>query len=147
MQRALMAYKRGERHSGVMKPFAAPLDDGAIRTLADHYASLSAGTRFERELEPAAVERGRTIARDGVLARKVPACMECHGPQPLRRNEAYPRLAGQSAWYLQRQLELLAAQRRGGSSYVHLMHEIAPRLAADQIRDVAAFYASLAPSD
>jgi cytochrome c553 len=147
VQRALTAYKHGERHSGVMKPLAAPLDEGAIRMLADHYASLSADSRFESKLEPAAIERGRKIARDGVLARKVPACMECHGPQPLRRNEAYPRLAGQSAWYLQRQLELLAAERRGGSSYVHLMHEIAPRLTADQIRDVAAFYASLAPSE
>jgi cytochrome c553 len=145
MQRALAAYKRGERHSGVMKPLAAPLDDGAIRRLAEHYASRSADTRFELQLEPAAVARGRKIAEDGVLARKVPACMECHGPRPLRRNEAYPRLAGQSAWYLERQLELLADERRGGSSYVHLMHEIAPRLTADQIRDVAAFYASLAP--
>jgi cytochrome c553 len=147
MRRALTAYKRGERHSGIMKPIAAPLGDDAIRVLAGYYASLSADSRFEPKREPAAIERGRQIAATGVVARKIPACMECHGPQPLRRNEAYPRLAAQSAWYLQRQLELLTDERRGGSSYVHLMHEIAPRLTTEQIRDIAAFYASLAPSE
>jgi cytochrome c553 len=144
LQRALNAYKRGERHSGVMKPLAAPLDDATASMLASYYASLSAASAFDERLDPAAIERGRQIAEHGVLARKVPACMECHGPQPLRRNDAYPRLAAQSAWYMRRQLELLADERRGGSSYVHLMHEIAPRLTPDQIHDVTAFYASLA---
>jgi cytochrome c553 len=147
LRRALTAYKRGERHSGVMKPIAAPLEDDAIRSLATYYASLSADSPFAPQHDAAAITRGRRIAEQGVLARKIPACMECHGPQPLRRNEAYPSLASQSAWYLQRQLELLADERRGGSSYVHLMHEIAPRLTPEQLRDVAAFYASLDPPE
>jgi cytochrome c553/cytochrome c5 len=142
---ALRAYARDLRHSGIMQPIAAALDEREMRELARYYARLP---RREQAPVPAtpAIERGRAIAHQGIAGRRVPACAECHGPQPKRRNAAYPRLAGQYAEYLTLQLELLAERRRGGSSYVHLMHEVAPRLTAEQMRDVAAYYESLSPS-
>jgi cytochrome c553 len=71
--------------------------------------------------------------------------MDCHGPGPHRRNSAYPNLAGQYADYLVLQLELFKQDGRGGSAYAHIMRHVATRLGTEQMRDVAAYYASLSP--
>ena len=54
-----------------------------------------------------------------------------------------PRLAGQYADYILLQLELFAAGHRGGGPRAHLMDSVAPRMSREQMRDVAAYYASL----
>jgi cytochrome c553 len=73
--------------------------------------------------------------------------MDCHGPTDYPRNPAYPLLEGQYADYLVLQLELFAERRRGGSPYAPLMHHVVDRLDEQQMRDVAAFYASRSPSE
>jgi cytochrome c553 len=142
---ALEAYARGARPSGIMQPVAAGVDADAKRRLADHYASLPGETARADPAagDAAALGRGEAIARRGLPERGVPACMDCHGPGGHRRNPAYPTLAGQYAGYLVLQLELFHARRRGGSPFAHLMEHVAPRLTPDQMRDVAAYYASL----
>lgn len=149
--RALEAYGRDQRHSGIMQPIAAGLSAEEKRALAKYYAelgpaprTLSASRRDPPFLE--AVERGRVIASNGIPLKRVPACSECHGPAPRRKNPAYPRLAGQHAGYLVQQLELFKAQQRGGSEFAHVMQPVAGRLTPEQMRDVAAYYSSLAPS-
>jgi cytochrome c553 len=52
-------------------------------------------------------------------------------------------LAGQYADYIVLQLELFKKGHRGGSSWAHLMEEVAPKLSEQEMRDVAAYYASL----
>lgn len=61
----------------------------------------------------------------------------------MRRNPAYPVLAGQYADYLVLQLQLFKAQQRGGSDYAHIMRRVAAGLSLAQMRDVARYYASL----
>ena len=139
---ALDGYAKGTRHGGTMGPIATGLDAAARGALAGHYAALAAG--------PAAppgprAQRGAVIASQGIPAQRVPRCAECHGPAPTKRHAAYPRLAGQFAPYLERQLRLFAEDRRGGSEYAHLMREFAGRLTEEQRRDVAAYFASLPP--
>src|SRR5690606_3432992 len=93
-----------------------------------------------------AIARGREIAERGVPDRRVPSCSDCHGPGPApMMSPEMPALAGQYAEYLVLQLELLHAKHRGGTERVHLMDEVAPRLTPEQMRDVAAYYESLAP--
>ncbi len=143
---ALAAYEHDRRHSGIMGPIAAALTRDEQRELAAYYSSLQApslGGRGDQASVDPAVARGRAIAQHGLADRDVPPCQECHGPGTHVRNEAYPELAGQFADYLVLQLELFQRARRGGSAYAHLMERIAPRLTAEQIRDVAAYYASL----
>jgi cytochrome c553 len=149
---ALAAYARGERPSALMQPIAAGLSEREMRELARHYAEPpsavgrgghGAGQRPVPIQASDSIRRGREIAENGVPAQGVPSCVDCHGPEPSRPNPAYPLLAGQHAEYLVLQLELLKAKRRGGSSYAHLMLKVAPRLSAQQIRDVAQYYASL----
>jgi cytochrome c553 len=141
---ALLAYARGERHSGIMQPIAASLNPRQMRQLSDYYARLPAP---QSTTAPGAQhERGAEIARAGMPKLGVPACAECHGPETGRRNPAYPTLAGQYKDYLVLQLKLFKAKTRGGSPYAHLMHHVAARLTDAQAEDVSAYYASLPPA-
>jgi cytochrome c553 len=68
-------------------------------------------------------------------------CVRCHGADGLGRGGAFPRLAGQRPAYLQNALEAYARGERASG----IMQPIAARLTAEQMRDVAAYYASLDP--
>jgi cytochrome c553 len=80
-----------------------------------------------------------------VPANLVPACVPCHGPGSHRRNPVYPALAGQYADYLRLQVSLFKAGHYGGTPFRNIMHRVASQLTEDQMHDVAAYYASLAP--
>jgi cytochrome c553 len=150
LENQLVAFARGERHSGIMQPIAAGLAPDAIRGLAAHYAGLpgesahSGGAPAQgRSADAAAISRGEAIALRGIPESGVPSCRDCHGPGG-GHNPAYPGLPGQYAPYLELQLQLFHDRKRGGSAYAHLMEAVAPRLTAEQMRDVAAYYGSLA---
>jgi cytochrome c553 len=137
---SLEAYAKGARHSGTMESVAAELTPAQIRELAAHYARLPAAPR-----PGARTARGESIAQRGIPERDVPACAACHGPGATRRNPIFPVLAGQHAEYLALQLTLFQKEERGGTSYAHLMRSAAAALTPEEIRDVAAYYAALAP--
>jgi cytochrome c553 len=145
LQNSLEAYARGARHSGIMEPIAIGLDPEVMRELSEHYGSLPRAPSVARSTDDAAIARGEEIARRGIRAQRVPACVHCHGPNPRRMNPAYPLHAGQHAGYLARQLELFKRGQRGGSPYARVMQPIAGRLRSEQIRDVALYYESLGP--
>ncbi len=140
---SLRAYAHGERHSGMMEPIAATLSLEEMRTLARYYGNLIPYVpKPPPETLAAAIERGKAIAKQG--SRRIPACVDCHGPSGISRNLHYPALAGQYAEYIVLQLKLFAQEKRGGSPYAHLMHPAADRLTEEQMRDVAYYYSSLA---
>jgi cytochrome c553 len=151
---ALDAFAEGRRHSGVMQPVATALPEGVREALATYYAALEPaeedGGAREADAFAAgapdaeAVARGGQLAARGLPAEAIPACVQCHGPGPQERNEHYPRLAGQPRDYLELQLRLFRDDERGGSAYAPIMQEIASRLDDEHIREVAAWYASLA---
>lgn len=136
------AYARGERHSGIMGPVAAGLNSEEIRKLTDYYASLPQSSPTSSDIIPA-IERGKLIAQQGIPRQRIPACTACHGPNDISRNPFYPKLANQYADYLTLQLMLFKKGDRGGTAYAHIMRQIAERLTAEQMRDVALYYESL----
>jgi cytochrome c553 len=150
LSRALRAYAAGDRQSGIMSSVVSGLTpdtvSAAVRFYAGRPPARAARGPADGGTGDADRSRGRAIALDGVPARDIPACVECHGPSSVRKNPAYPSLAGQYAEYLALQLRLLKERRRGGSEYVHLMHSFVDRLTAEDIRDTAAFFASLDPA-
>ena len=85
------------------------------------------------------VQAGQQLAASGT-PNGVTACVGCHGAQG-EGNAAggFPRLAGQSAAYLGKQLGAYA----NGARVNPIMQPIAKALNAEQIRDVSAYYASL----
>ena len=141
---SMEAYARGERHSGIMEPLAASLGSDEMREIAEYYSrrSPSAGPNGAPQ-EPEQIARGRTIATQGVPEQLVPACVSCHGPGAQRRNPNYPVLAGQYAEYIHLQLTLFRDDRRGGTRYRNIMRKVATQLTEEQMRAVAAYFASL----
>ena len=128
----------------MMAPIVAGMDADTIREVADYYASLSPPAGFAGG---ALALRGANIAARGIPEQRVPPCAECHGPKTTDVNPAYPRLSGQFAAYLSLQLQLFAKNRRGGSPYAHIMRKVAGQLTADQMKEVAAHYASLSAGE
>jgi cytochrome c553 len=142
--RSLQAYARGERHSGIMEPIAAGLGQAELHAMAEYFAELpETGTDPEPPAPAAFIARGRRIALHGIPERRIPSCVECHGPGAAPRNPLYPELAGQHADYLALQLKLFKHGQRGGTAYAHIMETVAQSLEPEDIRAVSAYYASL----
>jgi cytochrome c553 len=142
---ALDAYARGQRYSGLMQPLSVGLPAEERTRIADYYAALQAiapSTAEPGAVDPE-VERGRSIAHQGIPEQRVPICIRCHGPKSTPVNPNYPSLAGQYREYLLLQMKLFKQGQRGGGKYAHLMHEAARGLREDQMSDVAAYFASL----
>jgi cytochrome c553 len=99
----------------------------------------------ELSLDAAAIERGRAIvvgawgAGNEQLGTAQRNCMGCHGMDGSGDGSAaFPRLAGQSAWYLYKQLSDYASGARPNE----IMAPIAKALSLDQMEDVASYYAA-----
>jgi cytochrome c553 len=90
---------------------------------------------------PGAVARGAVIAATGGAA-GIP-CTTCHGPE-LRGTEIAPPLAAHPAGYVARTLWDIRVNARRGPS-VAQMQRSAKTLSPAEIRDVAAYLASLKP--
>ena len=145
LRNALAAYASGARNSGIMQPIAASMKTNEIEEVAQYYSSLAApAANAQPFADAAAVERGRQIAEHGNAAKRLPSCVDCHGPTGWQHKPAYPRLAGQYPEYLLLQLELFKNGKRGGSAYSHIMQQVAQRLEPQEMRDVAAYFGSLA---
>ncbi len=140
---SLRAYARGQRHSGIMQPpcrSTQPGGDARAGALLRKHAGAGGipaaggiGNRA-RQNDRAARHPVSTRPRLRRLSR---------GPGSAARNPVYPELAGQYADYLALQLDLFKHARRGGTAYAHIMLQVAAGLTAEQMREVALFYASL----
>jgi cytochrome c553 len=92
-----------------------------------------------RSQEPAQITRGAVIAAQGTPA-GAPPCAQCHAFNGVSdASGAFPRVAGQSAYYLAKQLRDFASGVRTSA----LMTPIAKALSPDKIADVSAYYGSM----
>jgi cytochrome c553 len=88
--------------------------------------------------DPAAIAKGRELFEKGLPDRGIPPCASCHGP----RGEGvadFPRLAGQHAKYVVRQMEFIQSLTRKAP----VMHGIVKDLTPDEIEAIAAYVQSL----
>ena len=94
----------------------------------------------ESAIRPADAGRGAVIAAQGVAPR-VPACAQCHAYDGASEGSgAFPRIAGQSSYYLDKQMRDFAAGVRTNA----IMTPIAKALSTEEVADVAAYYATVA---
>ncbi len=131
--------RRGETDNrAYMWGVSALLDDATIESLAKHYAAQtpSAG---KATAKPQLLARGKAIFEAGIPQRKVAACASCHGAN-AEGAAAFPRLAGQHAAYLERQLDTFSTRLRPHG--VLMRNEVAG-LRKDERRAVAAYLQSL----
>ena len=112
---------------------AYQLSKGAgIDALARYYGAQSALPSAHGD--SAVIKRGREIYEHGIEAEGVPACSACHGPDAHGLQD-FPRLAGQHAQYVLKQLASFQSNMRN----VAVMHGVAQNLRLDEMKAVAAY--------
>ena len=116
--------------------WAAPLNDQTIKELATYYAAQK--PLPGKQTDPATMERGKRIYEGGIPSQNIPACAACHG-QNAQGNKNFPRLAGQHASYLIKQLKVFHSQERPAAI---AMHEIVKTLTPEEMEAVAAYLQS-----
>jgi len=117
------------------------LTDEQIAGLAKYYASqppargIAAGDAARREA-------GAAIFAAGVPAKNIPPCQSCHGDKG-QGNAAFPRLAGQHADYVEKQLIVFQRtdQRPSGAVMKTIVHD----LSGDDLHSVAGYVKSIGP--
>lgn len=138
--------KDGKRTTGAvasMAPLVMSLSDQDIANVAAFFATQhpKAGETNPKE-NP---ELGARIYRSGIAAKKVPACMSCHGPSgagmPAGGTDivAYPRLGGQHKAYIVQQMQAYQSGQRTNT----IMNDIAKRMSDEELNAVANFIQGL----
>jgi cytochrome c553 len=115
---------------------ASQLSDASISGLANYFSqqSAAAGRRGNTTL----IAQGKQIFVEGVPGQRIPACATCHGAQ-AQGNGPFPRLAGQHAPYLLRQLLVIQSVLRTAP----VMHGVIKDLTRPQMEAVVAYLESI----
>jgi cytochrome c553 len=124
---------------GYMWGMAAQLTDTQINALADYFSKQ---TPFGGQSVPfqnaAEVSHGKSVYTEGVAANGVAPCSACH-QDDASGNDQFPRLAGQHASYLHKQLRAF----HSGSREQVVMNGIVATLQEPEMKAVAAYLESL----
>ena len=125
--------------------YDAPIDPKDDDIITDYLANLrltNAVAAYQQiRSHQADPEHGRVIVEQGTVG-GAPGCAGCHALNGSSDGSgAFPRIAGQSAYYLGKQMRAFASDLRTNA----IMSPIAKALSASDIGDVAAYYAGLDP--
>ena len=138
----LRNFKDGHRKHPIMAPWAELLTDAEMTALGAYYAAMPPASNAK---PPADIDRdaGQWIALYGDWSgRRLPACVQCHGPLGIGVGQHFPALAGQPYNYLLGQLAAWTTGARKGDA-LGMMGAINAKLSVAETKAVAAFYASL----
>jgi cytochrome c553 len=134
--RALKGKTRGDPEAhDYMWGIAGTIDDSLIEPMADYYASQTPVPG--RPGDPKLVAEGKKLFDNGDSARKIQACATCHGAD-AQGQAIFPRLAGQHAAYLVRQLQVIQSNLRQAP----VMHGIVTELKPEDMKALAEFLQS-----
>jgi cytochrome c553 len=125
-----------------MAPFGTVLnrsDAAAIRAYVIHRTNQDNVASVENQQHQPDPNRGAVIAAQG-MGTGAPACAQCHAFNGVSDGSgAFPRIAGQSAYYLAEQLRAF----RSGVRLNAVMSPIAKALSENDISDVTAYYSGV----
>ncbi len=130
---------RADRYAQAeMWGMAQPLTDSEIKAIAEYFSNLKAPPGRSSELSLAAAYFGENIFKHGFPRRKVPACNTCHKLNGEGDTDI-PRLAGQHADYIERELR----EFRNGFRSNDIMHFIAQNMTNNEIQAISLYLSSL----
>jgi len=139
LEAQLEAFRSHTRSEKIAHDFmwgiAGGLDDKMIAAVAGFYAAQPPAPG--RPSDPALVAKGKQLFDQGVADRGIPACASCHGPDAAGLAD-FPRLAGQHAKYVVKQLEYIQSLVRSAP----VMHGIIKDITPEEMRAVAAYVQS-----
>jgi cytochrome c553 len=115
---------------------ASQLNDATISGLASYFAAQPAPTGTSGNA--ALIAEGKKLYEEGVPARQIPPCATCHGPR-AQGMMTFPRLAGQHAPYLLKQLLVIQSVLR----MAPVMHGVVKDLHRDQMQALVAYLESI----
>jgi cytochrome c553 len=127
------ALRRPDQHADLLG--VALMDDATVEGLARYFEGQPGPPPVTSD--PAAVESGSRIFNEGIEHKGVAACAACHGTD-AQGFWITPRLAGQHARYVERQLKEIQLQLR----HTRVMHGAVKNLSLEEIKAVAAFVQS-----
>lgn len=135
--KAFRAKTRGEPEAhNYMLGMVALFDDATAEALGRYFAEQTAARGTPGD--PPLVAEGAKLFGEGAGAQGIPACATCHGAD-AHGNGIFPRLAGQHAQYIVKQLHAIQTQTRQSP----VMHGIIKNLTPAQMKAVAAYLQSL----
>ena len=114
---------------------AGSIDDSLIDPLAEYYASQSPAPG--KSGDPQLVADGKRFYESGDSARNIQACATCHAAD-AQGQAIFPRLAGQHAAYIVRQLQVIQNNLRQAP----IMHGIVTELKPAEMKALAEFLQS-----
>lgn len=144
--------KGGMRQVPEMTGILDKLSDADLANMAAYFASKSMQLSGSKPLKVKlnsgeqvdGMALGTKIFRAGNAASGVPACSGCHSPTGLGNGPAgYPRLGGQHAAYIEKQLKNFRAGERANDGEAKVMRQVAQQLSDAEISAVANYIAGL----
>jgi len=139
----LLNFRDGRRSYPQMGYLIEHLTDDYLREMAAHFSALELPypPPPAPQAPPAVLERGRALVQQGDAARRIPACVQCHGPAMTGVAPAIPGLLGLPRDYLNSQLGAWqTGQRRAQAP--DCMAEVARQLTPDDVSAVSAWLAA-----
>jgi cytochrome c553 len=139
LESQLEAFRAKTREEKIAHDFmwgiAGNLDDHMIDSIARYYAAQPPAPG--RPGDPTLIAKGKQLFEQGVPDRSIPACATCHGADAAGVAD-FPRLAGQHAKYIVKQIEYIQSLVRKAP----VMHGIVKDLTPAEIEAVAAYVQS-----
>jgi cytochrome c553 len=139
LESQLEAFRAKTREEKVAHDFmwgiAYNLDDHMIDSIARYYAAQPPAPG--RAGDPALITRGKELFDKGVPGRGIPSCTTCHGADAEGVAD-FPRLAGQHAKYVVKQIEYIQGLVRKAP----VMHGIVKDLTPEEMQALAVYVQS-----
>ena len=139
----LIGFRDGRRFNADMTYMVRNLSNAYLREMAEYFAALDLPDPDVVTTTYAtsdALQRGKTLALDGDLARKIPACTQCHGDRLTGIQPGTPALLGLPRIYLAVQLNAWRSGERH-ALVPDCMAEVAEKLSATDVNAVASWLA------
>jgi cytochrome c553 len=139
LEAQLQAFRAKTREEKIAHDFmwgiAGDLDDRLISAVAGYYSAQPPAPG--RPGDPALIAKGKQLFEQGVPDRSILPCATCHGADAAGVAD-FPRLAGQHAKYIVKQIEYIQAQVRKAP----VMHGIVKDMTPAEMQAVAAYVQS-----
>ena len=139
----LLNFREGRRHYGLMTQLIDPLSDAYLLEMAQYFSALEVPYPAPPPSPASAdvLRHGQALVLQGDAARKVPACVQCHGQSMTGVTPNIPGLLGLPRDYLNAQLGAWkAGQRRAHAP--DCMNDVVTRLSLEDINAVASWIAA-----
>lgn len=142
LYKQLKSIQAGEGTSLAMEHLIRPLSNAYLQKIAVYYSSQTVVNHPQPvNVSAEVMARGEQLAKEGDMARGVPACQRCHGEALTGVGQMIPSILNQPYDYIYTQLELWNQGRRSIKS-THCMWVVAKRIIKSDMEAVSAYLAS-----